>query len=322
MTKKSLAGLLVVGLVAVTACGRGGESPETAGRLTAAPSVSPSPSPTSALIPTPAPTPTLASSADVTALAMSYTEALVRIGPRVKGQIGESQAADYIETTLRDAGLEVSRQPFDLAAKGRSANVIARLPSVDYSAGYVILGAHYDTVPGTVGANDNASGTAMLMALAQKQKDYLISMSAPIEFVAFGAEEIDPTSKQHHEGSHFYRDNTDLTKIKAMISIDMIANGEKLKVVFDRRAPGSLYTELVDVASAAGVPAVAQGAGDVSDHTSFTRRGVPGALLWSGRHPSFHTRSDDLSVVQPEALDRCAKVVIGWFQRSPFKVGG
>jgi len=273
-----------------------------------------SPSASAAPSPSPSPTPSPASSEDLTARAMNHVQELVKIGPRVKGKEGELQAADYIEAKLREAGLEVVRQTFQLAIGRQAHNIIARLPGVDYAKGYVLLGAHYDTVPKTPGGNDNASGTAMVIALAETEHAYLAYKGTPVEFVLFAAEEIDQATKQHHEGSRHYRDNADLTGIKAMLSIDMIGNGDKVLVVSDRRAPGSLGPEVIDAASRAGVAVEAKEAGDVSDHTSFSRRGVDAVLLWAGKHPSFHQPSDDLSVVQTEAMERCARLIMEWLK--------
>ena len=79
------------------------------------------------------------------------------------------KAAEYIESVYRDMGLRVRREPYEYRGF-RVTNVVAEIffgtnPSKNY-----LLGAHYDSVVGTVGADDNASAVAVQMETARSLK--------------------------------------------------------------------------------------------------------------------------------------------------------
>ena len=244
--------------------------------------------------------------------ALEHDRALsVDIGPRPTGSEGERRALDYITAAFKQAGWDVAHQTFRRADGGSSANAIARLQSANYSAGYLVVGGHYDTVVRSPGGNDNASGVAVVLALAES----LSRTDLPIELVAFAAEEIHPTSRKHHEGSKAHVSNSDKALIKAMLAIDMIGAGPKILVVADREAPSALPGELLELAKSIGVAAGSLERGDISDHTSYSRVGIPAVLLWTGQHETFHKPTDTFDVVQPDALQRAGTLTTEWFKR-------
>ena len=71
-------------------------------------------------------------------------------------------AADYIEAQFRAAGLPVERQGY-LAEQRRVENLVAEIPGSEYPEQILLVGAHYDSVSGSPGANDNGSGVAALL---------------------------------------------------------------------------------------------------------------------------------------------------------------
>ncbi|HEY0073719.1 MAG TPA: M28 family peptidase, partial [Abditibacteriaceae bacterium] len=105
------------------------------------------------------------------------------IGPRLAGTRAERRAADYIEAQFRAYGYAPQREDFITKKGGRSCNVIARraLPGQRQ----IVVGAHFDSVRVAPGANDNASGVAVLLELAR----VLANEKTPVRFIAFGAEE-------------------------------------------------------------------------------------------------------------------------------------
>ncbi|MEO7803567.1 MAG: M28 family peptidase, partial [Actinomycetota bacterium] len=155
----------------------------------ATPSASSSPS---QFVPGPVPSPTPSPPSPLVASverALQHDRVLsVDIGPRVSGTPGEKAAADYLNKALTEAGLEVRRQRFTRTDGGESENIIGRIPGVDYSTGYFVIGGHYDTVVGSPGGNDNGSGTALTVAIAE----VVSKRSLPVEFIAFASEERHP----------------------------------------------------------------------------------------------------------------------------------
>ncbi len=95
-------------------------------------------------------------------------------------------AADYIENIFSNASLTVKRQEF-LIGKQPFYNIIGEKKGAENPDEIVVIGAHYDTVPDSPGANDNASGVAGLLALARN-----LAKKQPartIRFVGFVNEE-------------------------------------------------------------------------------------------------------------------------------------
>lgn len=265
-------------------------------------------------VPSPSPSPSPSSQPLVVSIerALHHNRVLsVDIGRRVSATPGEKAAADYLNQALVGAGLQVQRQRFSRTDGGESENIIGRIPQVDYSTGYVLVGGHYDTFSLSPGGNDNGSGAALVVALAET----LANRRVPVEFVLFAAEERHPLTKDHHQGSEAYvAALSDLSLVKAMISLDMIGHGPRIFVVSDRRHASPLASEVARVAQALSIPFVTRSLGAVSDHTSFTEAGVPAILLWTGRRPEHHSKGDTFETVQPEAVDRAGRLTLEWIK--------
>lgn len=107
-----------------------------------------------------------------------------------------SDAESFVADTLAGLGLEVERQPFEF--RGREyRNVVGRKPGLDANRARVLVGAHFDTVPGSPGADDNASAVAVLLEIARLLTDE--ELTAAVEFVGFNLEE--PQGNTYRVGS-------------------------------------------------------------------------------------------------------------------------
>jgi len=129
-----------------------------------------------------------------------------------------SQAAEYIELVLRSHGYEVWRQTYTCYGKS-VANLIVEKEGTGKEA--LVVGAHYDTVPGTPGADDNASGLAGLLELARLHR--FSSNRKTLVFAAFANEEP-PCFGSPHMGSMVYAKHLreQKTPVAVMISLEMI----------------------------------------------------------------------------------------------------
>jgi Zn-dependent M28 family amino/carboxypeptidase len=145
------------------------------------------------------------------------------------GQIGErnfwhyealGKAAFYIEETFQKLGYEVLTQEFLVSGKAMR-NIEVRLTGVSSPDEIVLVGAHYDSVLGSPGANDNGSGTAAVLEVARLLRDRKLARS--VRFVAFANEEP-PFFMTRHMGSRFYarRSRQQGEQIVAMLSIETI----------------------------------------------------------------------------------------------------
>lgn len=143
------------------------------------------------------------------------------------GEIGERNvphypqlqaAADYVERAFKSAGLTTRRDSFEV--RGRTCdNIEAEIRGT--SSEIVLVGAHYDSVFGSPGANDNGSGVAAMLALARRWAG--LTTKRTLRFVAFVNEEP-PYFLGEEMGSLVYagRCKQRGDKIVAMISLETI----------------------------------------------------------------------------------------------------
>ena len=162
------------------------------------------------------------------------------VGPRESATQEELESAEFLMDRFTELGYSPEMQDFgrwttvkDLRSPpGPSRNIILELPG--RGEGVVILGAHYDTTPDSVGANDNASGVGVLLALAERLARPPWSNQAvsvfpfTLRFIAFGSEETGL-----HGSWHYVDQLTDaeLADIRVMINLDSVGSGTTLFAV-------------------------------------------------------------------------------------------
>lgn len=204
---------------------------------------------------------------------------------RAAGSTEEAEAKEYIFSELRKLGYEVSLQRFSFTKDGKaysSANVIAVKPGS--SPKIVIAGAHYDSVTAGKGADDNASGVAVMLEAAERLKNEKTPYT--IKFVAFGAEEIG------YEGSKYYVSQMkyeDIVNTVAMINLDSLAAGDKMYVYGGEGNEGWVREQALKIARKEKValetspglnPDYPAGTtGLWSDHAPFVEKGIPYAYF-------------------------------------------
>jgi Zn-dependent M28 family amino/carboxypeptidase len=260
------------------------------------------------------------------------------IGPRSMSQPAAlERAADYVEEALAGCGYAVQRQPYEWRG-GTFRNLIVELPGTTLPDEVVVFGAHYDTVPQTPGADDNASAVAALLELARLCRD--TRPARAVRFVAFTLEEP-PAFFTPHQGSRVYvhalRQRGE--RVVAMVALEMLGYysddpnsqhfplwplrwfyptiGNFIGVVGNLRSRA--LARQVARAMRAGTdlpvewlaaPAVVPGLA-LSDHASFWLHGYPAVMVTDTafyRNPHYHRPTD-----RPETLDfgRMARCVQG-----------
>jgi len=143
------------------------------------------------------------------------------------GTEGGYLAAEYVVSCLTDMGYKPEFQEFVTENHGTGRNIIVKLDG-EYTDSLVILGAHYDHLgikDGQIyyGADDNATGTAVLMSLAKRFKESGETPKYSILFIAWDGEE------QRLLGSkHFVENIEDIHKVKFYMNFDMIGRSEGL----------------------------------------------------------------------------------------------
>jgi Zn-dependent M28 family amino/carboxypeptidase len=132
-----------------------------------------------------------------------------------------NRTADYIEDKFRSYGCNVKRQPFNYRGS-TYYNIICEIKGTKESKdGILVVGAHYDTVIDTPGADDNASGVAGLLELARLT--VLKPLQRTVRFVAFTLEEP-PIFMTKNMGSYIYAKSLrdEGIKVYGMISLEML----------------------------------------------------------------------------------------------------
>ena len=182
-----------------------------------------------------------------------------------------------------------------------SQNVIAVKEAKNKgSKDIVYVTAHYDSVPGAPGANDNASGTAMMLEFSRILKGYPVDKE--VRFVACGAEEIGIL------GSDYYVMNLsdeDFENSFANFNMDMIAtSAPQCNILYADTVDGKANV-VTDAAEAAGARLgkniLGRLPGDRSDHAPFGYSGIPAAcFIWGDEDGNleqwYHTPSDTIEI--------------------------
>jgi hypothetical protein len=242
------------------------------------------------------------------------------------------RAADYIAQQFRAAGLQPGgdndsyfqawqQQVEALDTRVALKNVVAVLPGSDprYAGQSLVVGAHYDHLGhgerngrrqdrGNIhpGADDNASGIAVLLELARSLKDKPLPRT--LVFIAFTGEE---TGKL---GSHHYVRHTDAyptDSIIAMLNLDTVGRlGEQPLILFGTGTADEWVHIFRGAGYVTGVPVktVADDFGS-SDQTAFIEAGIPAVQFFSGSHEDFHRPGDTPEKLDYDGLTRVARVL-------------
>ena len=212
------------------------------------------------------------------------------LGGRDSASPGMKKAKDYVRNHCKDLGLTVYTQPVQVQG-GTCQNIIAVLPGRDESQ-RIVIGAHLDhigTKRGKVnnGADDNASGSACVLALAKK----LAGTTPPvtIEFHWYTGEEQGLLGSRHYTRKPI----GDISEYKLMLNFDMVGRMPIRKLSGDASFPfdSILQTLYAKYDFAKGIT-MARDTGN-SDHSSWWRAGVPAVILHTGLHRDYHRPTDD-----------------------------
>jgi len=167
-----------------------------------------------------------------------------------------------------------------------------------------------DTVAGSPGANDNASGVGAIITLARELADE--PPAVPLVLVGFGAEEFQPSEpREHHIGSEAYA-AAHSANVVSMLSVDMVGDGFPTRIWWYEVGPDTLVDRLVSTASGLGRrdEYEVDTRGDISDHGPFARRGVPAAFLYSGLTPRYHTPQDTSEWLKAADIERSGTLTL------------
>lgn len=251
--------------------------------------------------------------------AYADVETQVAFGPRLPGSEGHAMIREWMREELVAAGWQVEVQESE-ALGHPIQNIVAKRSA---EAPQIIIGAHYDSrifadqdpdpsqhtnpVPG---ANDGASGVAVLLELART----LPEDTQPIWLVFFDAED-----NGNIEGwdwilgsREFVRNNS--IQPRAVIIVDMIGDAD-LNIYKERNSNPELTDEIWGTAKSLGyqnkfIPSYKYSMED--DHTPFLEAGLPAVDIIDFDYPYWHTTQDTPDKVSAESLEAVGKTLWTW----------
>jgi glutaminyl-peptide cyclotransferase len=271
--------------------------------------------------------------------AMSYLEAVCRIGPRISGSGGMKQQQELLKKHFETHGGKVAFQRFTVRQVSQRGPVEMANTIVSWHPERprrVIFCAHYDTRPVAdqepdrrdwnkpfVSANDGGSGVALLMELAHHMKD--VKTHVGVDFVFFDGEEyvFEPERDRYFFGSqHFaetWRKNQARPHYLAAVLLDMVG-GKGARFPVEGHSfiqAGALVQSLWRVAAEQQCSAFEERVGTsvLDDHLALNQAGIPAVDIIDFDYPHWHRLSDVPANCSGDSLAQVARVLTAWVQR-------
>jgi aminopeptidase YwaD len=237
-------------------------------------------------------------------------------GGRIQGSLVRQEAVPAVTIAadegqrlldLLAAGPVQVRLRVDASVEQRSAsNVVAELSGTRGDGSNIVIGGHMDSVPAGPGANDNGSGSGVVLELAHTLAQLPPSQRpTTLRFVLFGAEELGLF------GSRFYVSSlseAERRSIVAMINLDMVGVGQSWRF----GGTDDLVQRALGASNDLGERALPMRGplSGASDHASFVDAGVPAVFFYRTDDPNYHTANDRAEFVDADALGEAGTMVL------------
>jgi glutaminyl-peptide cyclotransferase len=240
--------------------------------------------------------------------AWAFLKRQVALGPRPAGSPRSRELADILRRSIPNGRFQ--------AVPGGLRNVVGTIPGRNPRR-KVVLGAHYDTkdLPGFVGANDAASGTAVVRQLARTIKPRRLRPTLIVVF--FDGEEA-PRGKDAEFERYGLRGSKVAARafrsVEAAVVLDFVGDRELAiprEQLSNRRLWGRLRAAARRTGFARHFPAREQGA-VLDDHVPFIRAGVPAIDLIDFDFDCWHMPCDDLTAVSPTSLNAVGETMMAF----------
>ncbi len=261
----------------------------------------------------------------------------VDIGERSRyNPVAQGRCIDYIISQLAELGYEISTESYTLSTDASISvrNIVADLPGADEET--LVLGAHYDTVTGCPGADDNATGVAGLLELARMLKR--LKLRRKVRFAFFGNEEEREVWKDMGSYKHASLSSARKDRIMGMLSLEMLGyfsdlpdsqlypfpfnlfypeTGNFIAFVGNKKSKDfvaqvvGLFRENTPIPSEGAAPPERFADIARSDHWSFWQFGWPALMITDTSNFRFvhlHGSNDTIDKVD---FNRMARVVVG-----------
>jgi len=247
------------------------------------------------------------------------------------GYLKLEQVAQYIEKEFTKTGLDVKEDHFQWEGKSYK-NIVAEKTGITSPHRVLILGAHYDTVPGSPGADDNSSAVALLLEVARDIQ--ALPLDNTVRLIAFSLEECDYAGSTHYVES--LKESGE--EILGMISVEMVGFtsprqdypsylnrkhypnvGDFIAVIGNERSKRLLERVCQSFRNGVSqlplefliVPGNGEGMEEVrlSDHSAFWNQGLPALMITDTgflRNPNYHLASDKIETLNFEFMQKVA----------------
>jgi Peptidase family M28/PDZ domain/PA domain len=242
----------------------------------------------------------------------------------LKSKIDRNEKPASIPLSGAKVSLSVTLEPI----RQRTENVVGILPGSDSRLRdeALVIGAHYDhlglgyfgtrdsRMEGQIhhGADDNASGTAVLLGVAEHLAHSSPNPARSIIFVAFSGEELGLF------GSRYFVDHPPfpLSATKGMLNLDMVGRLRDNRVtVFGTRSAKELSDIVTSEAHRLGLEVRESDGIGRSDNISFYNKKIPALHFFTGSHPDYHRPTDTWDKINPEGMVKVSELVLATTQR-------
>jgi Zn-dependent M28 family amino/carboxypeptidase len=255
--------------------------------------------------------------------ALEQVELQLQFGNRVPGSQAHRDTGNWIIAELEANGWSVEEQVFNYRGVD-IRNIIARDGSVNLQeSDYTILAAHYDTrafadrdpedpLAGMPGANDGASGVAVLLELSRVLSE---AVRKEILLVFFDAEDQFAIADwEALVGSKYFVDQL-AHQPRAMVLLDMIGD-QDLQLYYEQTSTRELKEQIWAIAADLGyqefIPEDKYSI--IDDHTPFLRAGIPAVVIIDFDYPYWHTSEDTFDKVSARSLSMVGIVIQTWVE--------
>jgi Zn-dependent M28 family amino/carboxypeptidase len=251
--------------------------------------------------------------------AMRFAQTQCDIGPRPTGTKEGIATGDFIIKNIPSAWT-IESQTFEYRGKP-IRNIIAKRGQ----GNLIIIGAHYDTRPRAdqdpmnpnepiIGANDGASGVAVLLELARTLP---LTINKEIWLAFFDAEDMGGIDGWPFSVGAEYVANSLKTKPQAVIVLDMIGDRDQ-QIYYEGNSNPDIQKAFFNTAAELGyranfIPEIKWHMTD--DHTPFLARGYPAIDVIDFDYPYWHTLQDTCDKISAESLERVGRTVQRWLTR-------
>ena len=254
--------------------------------------------------------------------AFEFVQDQMRFGARPTGSIENRATGDYIIQRLREYGWDVTEQEFEYRD-----TPVRNIIGARGEGPTILLGAHYDTrkradrdpvdptqpVPG---ANDGASGVAVLLELAR-----VLNVEATghhIQLAFFDAEDNGELDGWEWIVGSRYMASQLTENLKMMILVDMVGDADQ-QIGWETHSDPNLRDRIWKVAVELGYEAYINLETNYplssDDHFPFLERGIPAIDIIDFSYPYWHTTQDTIDKVSAESLERVGRTLQVWLER-------